>query len=61
MFPLMVNGINPIRPGLFLVPGPGVGGLGRGGVPAPHNSKTVHSIEMKFDRVVENHKPTNLV
>ena len=65
MFSLMVNDINPIRPGLFLVPGPGggggVGGLRRGGVPAPHKSKTVHSIEMKFGRIVEYHKPINLV
>ena len=28
---------------------------------AAHNSKTVHGIEMKFDRVVENHKVINLV
>ena len=30
-------------------------------MPAAHNSKTVHGIEMKFDRVVENHKLINLV
>ena len=30
-------------------------------MPAAHNSKTIHGIEMKFGRVVENHKLTNLV
>ena len=38
-------------------------GGGRGGqkVPAAQNSKTIHGIEMKFGRVVENHKLINLV
>ena len=39
--------------------------LGRGGVggeePAVYNSITIHGIEMKFGRVVENHKLINLV
>ena len=37
--------------------------LGRGGrkVPAHHNSKTIHGIEIKFGTVVENHKLINLV
>ena len=30
-------------------------------MPAAHNSKTFHGIEMKFGRVVENHKLINLV
>ena len=30
-------------------------------VPAAHNSKTIHDIEMKFGRVVKNHKLINLV
>ena len=30
-------------------------------MPVVHNSKTVHGIEMKFGRVVENHKLINLV
>ena len=46
-------------PGFFWVPGPG--GRGKGGVPAAHNSKTIHGVEMKFGRVVENHKLINLV
>ena len=54
--------INPIRPGLFWVPGMGPWrGGGGGGVPAAFNSKTIHDIEMKFSRVVENHKLINLV
>ena len=39
-------------PGFLGVPGP----RGWGGVPAAHNFKTIHGIEMKFGRVVENHK-----
>ena len=30
-------------------------------VPKAHKSKTIHGIEMKFGRVVENHKLINLV
>ena len=30
-------------------------------VPAAYNSKIIHDIEMKFGRVVENHKPINLM
>ena len=30
-------------------------------MPAAHNSKTSHGIEMKLGRVVENHKLKNLV
>ena len=30
-------------------------------MPAAHNSKTIHGIEMKFGRVVENHKLINLL
>ena len=51
------------RPGLFFwVPSP-VGGGGGGGrkVPTAHNSKTVHGIETKFGRIIENHKLINLV
>ena len=59
---------NPIRPGFFWEPGL-EGGVGRGGggggrrrkVPATYNSETFHGIEMKFGRVVENHKLINLV
>ena len=36
-------------------------GGGGGGVPAAHNSKTIHDIGMKFGRVVENHKLINLM
>ena len=52
---------NPIRPGLFW------GALalgGRGGgrkVPATHDSRTIHDIEMKFGKVVDNHKLINLM
>ena len=44
------------------MPGSGRRG-GRGGrkVPAAHNSKTIHGIEMKFGRVIENHKLIHLV
>ena len=36
--------------------------LGRGGeLPAANNSKTIHDIEIKFGRVVENHKLIKLV
>ena len=34
---------------------------GRVEVPAAHNSKTIRGIEMKFARVVENHKLNNLM
>ena len=60
-FEAMSGPINPIQSGLFF------GCLGRGGgggrrkVPAAHNSKTVHGIEMKFGTVVENHKLIKLV
>ena len=47
----------PIRPGLFL----GAWARGAGKVPAVHNFKTIYGIEMKFGRVVENHKLVNLV
>ena len=30
-------------------------------MPAAHNFKTIHGIEMKFGRVVENHSLINLV
>ena len=30
-------------------------------MPAAYNSKAIHGIDMKFDRVVENHKLINLV
>ena len=30
-------------------------------MPAAHNSKTIYDIEMKFGRVVKNHKLINLV
>ena len=43
--------------GFWEVPRPG----GEGGVPRPFNSKTIRGIEMKFSRVVENHKLINLV
>ena len=46
--------INPIRHGFF-------GCLDGGGVPAVHNPKTIHGIEMKFGRVVENHKLISFV
>ena len=50
------------RPGIFWVPGPGAGRRrGRRKVPADHNSKTIHGIEMKFGKVVENHKLINLI
>ena len=39
----------------------GRGGGGMGVVSAAHNSKTIHGFEMKFDRVVKNHKLINLV
>ena len=45
------------------LPGIIFGCLGRVGrkVPADHNSKTIHVIEIKFGWVVENHKLINLV
>ena len=49
------------RPGIFWGPGPGTEGGGGRKVPADHNSKAIHGIEMKFGRVVENHKLINLV
>ena len=43
-----------------LAPGPGRGGGGGGRkVPAAHNSKSNHGIEMKLGRVVENHNLIN--
>ena len=51
-----------IQPGLFLgnwARSQGGGGMGVE-VPMAYNSKTIHSIEMKFSMVVENHK-INLV
>ena len=30
-------------------------------MPAAHNSKTIHGMEVKFGRVVESHKLINLV
>ena len=30
-------------------------------MPAAHNTETIHGIEVKFGRVVENHKLINLV
>ena len=30
-------------------------------MPVAHNSKTIHGIEMRFGRIVENHKLINLV
>ena len=56
--------VNPIRSGLFWgVWAPGGGGGGRGGrkVPAALNSKTIPGIEIKFGRVVENHRLISLV
>ena len=47
-------------PGFHGVPGPRGGGGGRK-VPAAHNSKTIHGIERKLGRVVENHKLIKLV
>ena len=61
MFPKSARirkGLNPIRPRLFL--GAWARGEGRK-VPVAHNSKTIHGIEMKFGRLVENHKLINLV
>ena len=46
-------------PGFFW--GAWAGGGGGQKVPAAHNSKTIHGTEMKFGRVVENHKLINLV
>ena len=67
----MIVLINPIRPVLFLsVWARGGGGRwgdgerGSGGgrkVPVAHNSKTIRGIEMKFCRVIGNHKLLNLV
>ena len=42
-------------PGFFWMPGSG------GGVSAAHNFNTIRGIEIKFSRVVENHKLINLV
>ena len=42
------------------MPGPGGRGWGVGRkVPAAHNSRTIHGIEIKFGRVVENCKVIN--
>ena len=51
------NTLNPTSPVFFWVPGPGGGG-GEGGrkVAAANNSKIIYGIEMKFCRIVENHK-----
>ena len=35
--------------------------VGWGELPAANNSKTIHDIEIKFGRVVENHKLIKLV
>ena len=45
------------------MPGSGffLGGGGAQKVAAAYNSKTIHGIEMKFGRVVENHKLINWV
>ena len=63
MTPKIGLSLVPYRPGLFLGAwaGEGWGGGGERKVPAAHNSKTVRGIEMKFVRVVENHKLINLV
>ena len=45
-------------PGFFGCLGPGGEGGGRK-MPAAHNSKTMHGIEIQFGRVVENHKRCN--
>ena len=37
------------------------GGGGAPKVPAAYNSKTIHGIEMKFGRIVENYKLINLI
>ena len=51
---------NPIQPGLFWgALARGKGG-GDGGARSPY-LETIHGIEMKFCRVVENHKLINLV
>ena len=53
---------NSPGPGISRVPGPGrMEGGGGGGwdrkcLQAAYNSKTIHGIEMKFGRVVGNHK-----
>ena len=49
---------NPIRPGLFL--GAWVRGGGRK-VPRPITLNLFIVIEMRFGRIVENHKPISLV
>ena len=48
-------------PDYFWVPGPGGGGGGGRKVLAAHNTETIHGIEVKIGRVVENHKLINLV
>ena len=48
-------------PGFFWVPGPGGEGGGGQKVPTAYNSKTIHGIEIKFGRVIENHKLIILV
>ena len=47
--------LNPAR--AFL----GAWARGGRGVPAAHNSKTIHGIEIKFGMVIENHKLIKLV
>ena len=53
-------GKNSPGPGISRVPGPGRmeggGGWDRKCLQAAYNSKTIHGIEMKFGRVVGNHK-----
>ena len=56
----MLRSFNLSVLGFFWCLGLGGGGGGRK-VPAAHKSKTIHGIEMKFARVVENHKLINLV
>ena len=48
------------KPICSLMGGKGGGGGGRK-VPAAHNSKTIHGMEMKIAEVVENHKLNNSV
>ena len=55
MYMLKYNTFNAIRPGWV----PGSGGVRK--VPAAFNSKTIHGIEMRFGRVVDNHKLIHLV
>ena len=57
----MTEYFNSNRPGFFGCLGPMEGGRGGGGwgrrkALKAYNSKTIHGIEMKFGRVVVNHK-----